>query len=220
MNDLGIHRLFAGLLGKRTSMYPTLPCGPPPQSPDSFPRVQMPRPQGSSCRCTALTGTRKNRSASTSDTGQVSVVLETIGLSSVMVPLAEPAGPEMVAPDAEISVTVKVTSFSSVESLAVAMRKGRRRAAVGIVSVVALASVKSAPPGVDVLRVAVSFDGAEVEKFVVASLVDVWRRVTVNAGADPSVADVVAMLSVLDDGLRRRIRVTGERDPWCCPCRR
>ena len=94
-----------------------------PQSPDSFPRVQMPSPQGSSCRCTALTGTLKNRSAATSDTGQVSVVLETIGLSSVMVPLAEPAVPEMVAPDAELSVTVRVPSSSSVESLAVAMER-------------------------------------------------------------------------------------------------
>ena len=94
-----------------------------PQSPDSFPRVQMPSPQGSSCRCTALAGTRKNRSASTSDTGQVSVVLETIGLSSVMVPLAEPAVPEMVAPDAELSVAARVPSSSSVESLAVAMER-------------------------------------------------------------------------------------------------
>ena len=73
-----------------------------PLSPDSFPRVQMPSPQGSSCRCTALTGTRENRSAATSDTGQVSVVLETIGLSSVMVPLAEPAVPEMVAAAADV----------------------------------------------------------------------------------------------------------------------
>ena len=85
----------------------------------------MPSPQGSSCRCTALTGTLKNRSASTSDSGQVSLVLEMIGLSSlsVMVPLAEPADPEMVAPGAELSVTVRVPSSSSVESLAVAMER-------------------------------------------------------------------------------------------------
>ena len=50
-------------------------------------------------------------------------MLETIGLSSVMVPLAEPAVPEMVAPDAELSVTVRVPSSSSVESLAVAMER-------------------------------------------------------------------------------------------------
>ena len=53
------------------------------------------------------------------------MVLETVGLSSlsVMVHLAGPAVPEMVAPDAELRVAVRVPSSSSVESSAVAMER-------------------------------------------------------------------------------------------------